>query len=390
MTFLLSVISLLSCGDERTADVPPVTPPVPPGILDQDDALDIQVVRLTQQQASDLRIVTSVVDKKVFSYKLTVPGTVLPAPDRISMISAPVNGRITALYAHEGEPVERGQPLMELESLEYANLVAEYLQAQAEAGYQKSQHERVALLVEKKISPRRALEKVRADYVRAQAGLQAAKARLSAVGVTESQVSSLTAEKTHPARLTIVAPIRGRISEHLIDLGQSVNAYQHMATLVDLEKVMIKGYVSPDDAGLIRTGDAVTISLNNFPERKIQGKVDAINPSVDPVNRSIPVISIVQTRDDWPMPGMNIRMDIQVRTPEPVITVPLSALGNEGDRAQVFLKTDENTYQNHAVTIHRITSGDVIVDVGLQGGEEIAISQVFTLKALSKLDEVEE
>ena len=90
------------------------------------------------------------------------------------------------------------------------------------------------------------------------------------------------------------------------------------------------------------------------------------------------------------MPGINIRMDIQVQTPEPVITVPLSALGNEGDRALVYIKKDENTYQKHAVTIHRITSRDVIVDSGLLGGEEIAISQVFTLKALGKIDEAEE
>ncbi|SVD24682.1 uncharacterized protein METZ01_LOCUS377536 [marine metagenome] len=60
-------MSLLSCADDRTADVPRVTPPVPPGILEQDDALDMQVVRLTPQQAVDLRIVTSVVEKNLFS-----------------------------------------------------------------------------------------------------------------------------------------------------------------------------------------------------------------------------------------------------------------------------------------------------------------------------------
>ena len=389
-TFVLCVMSLLSCADDPTADVPRVTPPVPPGILEQDDALDMRVVRLTPQQAVDLRIVTSVVEKNLFSYKLTLPGTVFPAPDRIFMVSAPISGRITSLYAHEGEQVERGQPLVELESLEFANLVAEYLQAQAEVGYQKSQHERVAVLVEKKISPRRTLEKVGADFVRAKAALQAAQARLSAVGVTEGRLSSLTTEKAHQARLTMYAPISGRISEHLIDLGQSVNGYERMATLVNLEKVLIKGYASPDDAGLIRPGDGVAISLKSFPGRKIQGKVAAVNPSLDPVNRSIPVISIVHTQDGWPMPGINIRMDIQVQTPEPVITVPLSALGNEGDRAMVFLKTGENSYQKHAVTIHRITSRDVIVDSGLQGGEEIAISQVFTLKALGKIDEAVE
>ena len=90
------------------------------------------------------------------------------------------------------------------------------------------------------------------------------------------------------------------------------------------------------------------------------------------------------------MPGINIRMDIQVQTPEPVITVPLSALAYEGDRALVFMKMDENAYRKHTVTIHRITSRDVIVDSGLQGGEEIAISQIFTLKALGTIDGAEE
>ena len=83
-------------------------------------------------------------------------------------------------------------------------------------------------------------------------------------------------------------------------------------------------------------------------------------------------------------------MEIQLQTPDPVITVPLSALTYEGAQALVFLKVDEYTYRKQVISTRRVSSLDAIVESGLKSGEEIAVSQIFTLKALSKMGEGEE
>ena len=386
-TFILATLISMSCGREEIFQEPVETISLPPSGRIPDD----QLVHLTPEQAAEVPIETTIIQPARFSYRLKVPGTVFPAPDYIFKLSAPFNARITDLYAHEGEPVKKGQPLLELESLEFANLVAEYIQARAEVTYQESRKQRLTVLVEKELSPIRDLEEFQVDFIRSTAIARAAQARLLAVGMSASRIEQLE-EPTRElnARLEMYAPINGVISEHLIDRGQSVEAYEHMATIINLDKVLVQGYVSPDEAGLLKAGDALTISLKDFPNRKIEGRITTINPALDPINRSVTVNAIINTQNAWPMPGINVRMEIQVQTPDPVITVPLSALTYEGAQALVFLKVDEYTYRKQVISTRRVTSLDAIVESGLKDGEEIAVSQIFTLKALSKMGEGEE
>ena len=164
----------------------------------------------------------------------------------------------------------KARPSLELESLEFANLLSEYLQTDAEAVYQKSQLKRLELLVEKKIRSQRDLEKTQADYTRANAAAKAAYSRLLAVGVQETQIERWKAGEGQHPHLKILSPLDGYITEHLIDMGQAVTAYQKLGVIVNPQKVMIKGYVSPEDGALIKPGDKVVISKRSFSEKKIE------------------------------------------------------------------------------------------------------------------------
>ncbi len=387
---MLGGLVFFSCSNETVPAAVEENIALPPSLTGQKAAPKHQLVKLGEQQAQELNIQTVIVQKDNFSYPVAVPGVVLPAPDRISVISAPINGLVIALHAHEGENVRKGEALLELESLEFANLVADYLQAMAEETYQKSQLERMQVLVEKKIRSRRDLEKAQTDRSRANVATRAAYARLLAVGVTEAQIDSWQTGNEKHAHLKILSPIDGVITEHLIDMGQAVTAYQQMATVVNTDKVLIKGFVAPEDGSILKPGDRVAISLREFPQRMLEAQIHTIVPTLDEVNKSITVNVLVNTPQHWPRPGQNVQLNIFAQIPEAVLTVPLTAVEYEGEQAAVFVKQDEFIYEKRFIDVRKITGQSVIVESGLQGGEEVAVSQVFSLKALGKYGEFAE
>jgi cobalt-zinc-cadmium efflux system membrane fusion protein len=385
--FLL--LLLPGCGGEPAGEKSGPDIPPPPSIAGEQRTA-AQTIQLEEGQAADLEIRTTVAQLRRFTYPIVAPGTVFPAPDNISLVSAPIEGRVSSIYAHEGEPVRKGQVLLELESLEFSNLLADVIQARADLQYQKSQLERVRQLVEKKISTRSNLERVQANHDRAEAANRAALSRIMALGVTEKEVLEMKEARTLNPHLKIRAPIKGAIAKHLIDLGQSVSAYEELLTIVNLEKVKVEGYVSPGEGSMIQPGDSAVISLKEYPERSIISEVSSINPALDERNRSITVYVIAPTQKGWPKPGENVRLKVFVTTPVPVVAVPSSAIVYEENIPVVFVRKGALLFEKRPVSIARDVEGMTVLRSGIQEGEEVAISQLFTLKALSRFEQFAE
>ncbi|MGD8414164.1 MAG: efflux RND transporter periplasmic adaptor subunit [Candidatus Latescibacterota bacterium] len=387
---LLGIVLLSACADEPVQEVVSENVSPPPSVQSNDQGVVRDTVRLTSDQAAELKIETVAVGHSDAAFTVTLPGQVYPAPDRYAQVSAPISGRVVRIDAHEGEPVRQGQPLLALESLEFANLAADYLQAQAEEEYQRLQVERLETLVEKQIAPRSRLDRSKADLNRAHASVSATYARLKALGIPDQELAAWSSQSRERPLLPIYAPISGMIDQHLIDLGQSVTAYQEMMSIVGSDKVMIRGFVSPEDAPMISVGDSVTIGLKDVPGRVISAQVTTINPSVDPENRSVTVNVLTPTHERWPMPGQNVRLEIRASNPRPVIMLPLSTVQYEGEQATVFVRIDPLSYEKRPVKIERMAVDAVIVADGLSEGEEVATTQVFSLKALGRYSQYAE
>ena len=392
LTLALLATLTLSCSDTTPElDNPGISSP--PSLYGENQKQANKIITLSSTQARELNIKTVQVLRQPVSFSINAPGVVYPAPENISIISAPISGRVANIYAHEGETVQKGDPLLELESLDYANLLADFLENTAEATYLKQQLERNRQLVEKEISAQRTLDRAEADYSRAATKVSASKARLKALGVTESLFELWQDEDTEPgSSLIIYSPITGTLNEHLIDLGTSVSANQKMLDIINNQKVLVRGFVSPEDAFLIKKGTPVKITQRSednmtTDSRIVNATVTTINPSLDEMNRAIPVNSIINTQNGWPIIGQNVRNEYQITTSESGISIPLSAVQFEQEGAAVFVQINEMSYQKRMITLSRITADEVIVSTGLEEGELVAINQIFSLKALEKFEE---
>ncbi len=383
---LAGLMFITGCAEEVTP--PPASAEVDtPPSMQMVNEVTTQMINLDATQAEDLNIQTVPAVLSNERFALTIPGTVFPAPDNVAIVSAPITGRVSKIMAHEGEAVRQGEVLLELESLEFASLVADYLRARADETYTKQQVTRLEQLVEKKISPQSALEKARAELLRSDASVRAVYAQLKLLGVTDAQLEAwLGGENSRPL-LSIRAPISGVINDHLIDLGKSVPAYEEMLSLINLDKVLVRGYLSPEDAGLVSAGDPVSVSLQDYPSRNIEATVMTINPALSESNKSIMVNILANTSDGWPLPGQNVQVKVMVEPPTPVLSIPLAAVQYEGDRATVFVRKSDNAFEKRMVTISRLNEDQAMISDGLEANEEVAVTQVFSLKALGRFEQ---
>jgi len=381
---LLTIIS--SCGTktesttkEKTgSDTPPSISGVKPENL----------LKLSAKEAGELKIQILPVTSSIQKYAIAAPGVVFPAPNHISIISTPIDGRISKISVQEGQSVKMGQELFSIESLEFGNMVSEYLQAVSEETFQTSRLQRLEQLVDQTISSKSELDRARSDFQRAKTSVIAAVSKLKAIGVPDKEITSFkTAESIDPT-LKIHSPINGIMDQRSVELGQSVNALQMLARVLDMSHVLVRGYVSPEDARNIVPGDSVKISRRQNDTFMMRAVVTSINPGLDENNRSVIVNVLLATNENWPKPGENLHLAIVTSSPVEVITIPMEALTYEGNDPIVFVQVSESVFEKRKVEVPEFRDKFALVKSGLAKNEKLAVTQVFSLKALSRFDKI--
>lgn len=360
------------------------TPPSISGIKPED------LVRLSEKEKNELKIQTIQVSSSALNYSIAVPGVVFPAPNHVSIISTPIDGRLSKIFTQEGQVIRKGQQMFSIESLEFGNMVSEYLQAVSEETFQTSRLERLEQLVEQTISSKSELERARSDFQRAKTTVIAAVSKLKAIGVPEKEINAFRTAETIDPTLKIHSPIDGIMDQRAVELGQSVNALQMLARVLDISQVLIRGYVSPEDARFINAGDSVKIMRRQNGSFEMQAQVTSVNPGLDENNRSVIINVLLATKDNWPKPGENLHLSIASSSKMEVISIPMEALTYEGDDPIVFVQIDESTFEKRKVDVQEFREKFAVVRNGLNKDERLASSQIFSLKALSRFDKIAE
>jgi len=382
------LILATSCDDEKGVKVENEEIGTPPSLVS--DSAQKQMIELSDKEVKELKIKTVDVTSDVKNYKVIAPGMTEPHPKDVSIISAPIEGRVAKILAFEGDYVQKGSIILQMESLTYGSLVAEYVQAKSEETYQQSRLDRMKQLVEKDINSESDLEKARADYQRASASVNAAYSKLKAIGVADRDIDNLKPNKKIKPLLNIYAPISGTIDQRQIEQGEAVNAYEKLERIINPGRVMVKAYLSPEDGQFVKKGDQTNIMRRQNREKFIEGTVASINPGLDEGSRSIVANIPIRNNGNWPLPGTSVRIEIETTTPAEVIMIPMDAVTYDGNEPVVFVKHSKSLYEKRYLQISELRDRYALVQKGLEGNEKIAVSQVFTLKALSRYEKFAE
>jgi membrane fusion protein (multidrug efflux system) len=291
-------------------------------------------------------VVAAVVKSERLASALNALGTAR-ANEAVEVTSKASNV-VTAVRFDDGQRVQRGQVLVELDS---AQARADLAEAEAASAESASQVKRSRELIDSRVISASQFEQLEATMKANQARVAAARARL---------------EDT-----IIRAPFAGRVGLRRVSLGSLVSPGTTITTLDDIGVVKVDFSVPENFLAGLREGLKVSATAAAFPGRQFTGTVTGVDSRVDPVSRSVTVRAEVPNPDLALKPGMFLNVSL-ARDEHQALMVPEAALVPEQSRQFLFV-VEEGRAVRREVSIGRRQPGRVEIVAGLQAGDQVIV-----------------
>jgi len=207
-------------------------------------------------------------------------------------VSADITGRIVRINVREGDMVQKGDLLIQIDPAQYQSVVsraeaflqtseANLLQAQTNRDQTKRQRDRAVEL--RQANP----NLISAEAVeQAQQAADVAQANYAA---SRSQVdqarASLEEARSNLAKTTLYAPISGRVTRLAVEEGEVAvpGTFSRetglLMTIADLNVILAKVDVDETDVVRLQLGDSVAVSIDAFPDTTFVGRVIKVSNS---------------------------------------------------------------------------------------------------------------
>ncbi|HMU61208.1 MAG TPA: efflux RND transporter periplasmic adaptor subunit [Gemmatimonadales bacterium] len=284
---------------------------------------------------------------------------------RVATVALKVDGWVERLYVNiTGQPVRKGQPLLDLYSPMLVSAQEELL-----------------------IAHRLAAE-VASGTPSAQAGaedlLRSARRRLAYWDVAPDVIATIERSGQVRKAVPFTAPVSGIVVDKPVLVGQQIMAGQPLYTIADLSVIWLEGEVFEPDLLAARPGLEVTAEFPALPGTQRKGRITYVYPTLDPETRTGRIRVELPNADLALKPGMyaTIRFRGEARQ---TLTVPRSAVLATGERNFVFVADPDGMFTPRNVTLGATTDDRIEILGGLAAGERVVASGTFLLDAESNL-----
>jgi len=294
------------------------------------------------------RVTTAKVEKADLIAKVTANGKI-QARRKVDM-SALVMGQIVNLAVKEGDQVQKGQLLLQIDK---AQLAAQAAGREATLGAMRNDLDAAkSTAAQAKLDYQRAKQNYdahilpEADLQKAKSGLDTANANLAA---TEQRMRStgadLAASQDSLSKTTVKAPLAGIVTALPIKEGEVTvigtmnNQGTQLLTISDMSEVEAVMMVDETSVPQVRVGQKANLNVDAYPNRKFTGTVTEVGSS--PILKNDPdLLSLTQNSEainfkvkirlDQPpetiRPGFSVTAEIVTGRAEGTPAIPIQAL----------------------------------------------------------------
>ena len=263
-------------------------------------------------------------------------------------ITSKASNTITAISFQEGEEVERGSVLVEMDGVQAKASLAE---AEASLARSKSQYDRSRDLQSRQALSMADLEQVVASLKADEARVAAAQARLDDT--------------------VIRAAFQGRTGFRHVSVGSFVSPGTVITTLDDTSVIKLDFTVPETYLFVLRRGLPITAAATGLPDRTFDGVVTNMDSRVDSVTRSVTVRAELANKDGLLRQGMFMTVSLQGDV-TPTLIVPEEAIVPERGHAYVFV-VKNNIVERREVSTGKRRPGFVEVVKGVAEHERVVV-----------------
>ncbi len=176
----------------------------------------------------------------------------------------------------------------------------------------------------------------------------------------------------------IRAPFAGWLSLRTLSPGAVVTAGTEIAQLSDISRIKLDFSVPETLLGAVREGQKIVATAAAYPDRRFEGRVESIDPVVDPVTRSVKVRAILPNPDRALKAGMLLRVRVEAAA-RTAPAVPELALVGQGAQSFVFALQPDETVKRVPVRTGVRQDGKVEIVEGIDRGARIVTEGVVKL-----------
>ena len=314
------------------------------------------------QAEAVVEVQTARVQRGAVAATVLAPGSLVAR--RESQIGTEVAGRIDAVFVAEGDRVEAGAPLFQIDPASY-----EMALRAAQAGYDVAVAERRQL--ESDLHRAQTLRKQ--DVVSAQ-DLDRLTTNLAVAQAHERQSEEAVALARHNlARTTVRAPYAGSVARRLADEGTTALVQPQTIVLVLQETGELEAHaqIPESQLALVQTGDRAVLRVEGVPA-PIEATVTAVSDSIDAATRTYLVRILVPNADRALKAGVFAPVEIFPRQRGDALLVPVEAVRSEDGRTRVMVV---RAGRAEAVPVEIGLGTDTVVEIvrGVAEGDEVVV-----------------
>ncbi|HHY71139.1 MAG TPA: efflux RND transporter periplasmic adaptor subunit [Thermoanaerobacterales bacterium] len=335
-------------------------------------------------------------------------------------VTSKIPGRVEQVLKDVGDFVEKGEPLIILETKELQNQLAqaEAALAMAQANLSANQD---AALPQQLEQVRAGLEQAEANYVNAKADYERMKALYEAEAISKQVFDGMTLKyqvaktqyetaqeqyrltkerlpkniealkaqvkqaesavgliQTNLENSIITSPVTGIISNKLTNDGEVIAAGYPLLTVVNIDTVKVVIDVAEEEINKIKDGQEVDVSVGAVSNEKIKGIITIVPPASNPT-RLFQVKISMNNEDHVLKPGMFAEVEMEKGIKQDVVVLPKDAILLKKHGNVAFMVSEDKAVERMVKL--GITNGDSVeILEGINPGDKVVVKGQNMLK----------
>lgn len=300
-----------------------------------------------KKEVQPVRVITLTLKPRLLEDKINLPAQVEPYEDLL--VKAEVPGQVVTVLVEEGQVVEKGQVLIQLDDRDYQTRLS-----RIDANYRlaKLDYDRTAALAKRKVTSMAKLDSIEAHLKDLEAQVSEARLALS--------------------RTRITAPIGGRLNEIKAKQGNFLAVGDPVAQILQLDQVKVAVGIPESDVAAIFDLEEAEVIIEALGKRRVKGRKVFLSRQPRTLARLYDLELKVPNPDGHILPGMFARVELVKRVFNRALALPLYAVITQGDERFVYIEND-NRAEKRNIKMGMLVGWQVHVTSGLAAGDRVIV-----------------
>jgi RND family efflux transporter MFP subunit len=340
--------------------------PITPTAAAEESAPKFAPVQISPEHRQLIGLQIATVEEKELAGRVDTTGLVEPDEQLEGYVQTRFSGWIRQVFVNQTyQFVKKGQPLFTIYSPDLVSTENEFLIAlQSQRHLEKSSVQGVAEGAAQLIS--------------------GARDRLKQFGVPAREIQRLERQGTTRDAVEIDSPMTGYVVERNALPNMYVQPDTKLYSITTLSNIWVYAAVFQNQIGLIKVGDPVSVTVDAYPGRKFEGRIDFIWEALDAMTRTAKVRCSFANPQNLLKIGMYVGVSIAPRLGRGLV-IPDSGVFRTGEHNTVFIDRGDGYLTPTEVELGPHLDHSFQVLKGLHAGDRIVSSANFLIDSESQL-----